>query len=112
MHLQVKFVPGPNQKFDVFSTSLGSRTWQREKSWKQMDVFTRMSTAICSLKVMNYNLYWVVATQTFLEFSPEFVGETASNLTCAYFSNGLVQPPTFEKVLLAFLFGLGKRLWL
>ena len=38
----------------------------------------------------------VVATERFLEFSPRFfLGEMnyISNLTCAYFSNGLVQPP-------------------
>ena len=29
-----------------------------------------------------------------LEFSPWFVGDSWSNLTCAYFSRGLVQPPT------------------
>ena len=38
----------------------------------------------------------VVATERFLEFSPRFFlgGNELSNLTCAYFSNGLVQPPT------------------
>ena len=32
--------------------------------------------------------------QTFLEFSTRIPGEMIPNLTGAYFSNGLVQPPT------------------
>ena len=37
-------------------------------------------------------LNWVVVSSIFL-FSPRTLGKR-SNLTCAYFSNGLVQPPT------------------
>ena len=38
----------------------------------------------------------VVATQICLEFSPRNPGVSWSNLTCAYFSKGLVQPPTSD----------------
>ena len=38
-------------------------------------------------------------------FSPRNLGKKISNLTCAYFSNGLVQPPT-RFMLMKFFVGL------
>ena len=38
-------------------------------------------------------LVLAAATQIFLEFSPRMFREIRSNLTCAYFSDGWVQPP-------------------
>ena len=55
-------------------------------------------------------MYWIsrwLATQIFLEyFHPENFGEDGSNLTCAYFSNGLeVQPPPRQTLLVSCFYG-------
>ena len=45
------------------------------------------------LKLLGFVLFLVVATQALFIVTPK-IGEIRSNLTCAYFSSGLVQPPT------------------
>ena len=53
---------------------------------------------ICSWTSAQYftsNKKYVVVLFLFFIFTPK-IGEKISNLTCAYFSDGLVQPPTYQ----------------
>ena len=78
------------------------------KSWLEIISFSRKRTVFCIhsgllsrvylmtwLFVLEMLMnYWVVVSKLFSKISPLLPGEIFSNLTCAYFSNGLVQPPT------------------
>ena len=81
--------------FPTNSSSVFDSAWSNERpKWpgEEGNIMLRWWWQFCKRISVKKKLQ-VVATQRFFYVHPENLGKW-SNLTCAYFSNGLVQPPT------------------
>ena len=84
-------------QFDIFDEHIFRLGWNLQPPTIEMKIFTSRDPLPEPQKEMNHLnqplIIWVVATQTFLEFSPRTLGKM-NPFWRAYFSAGLVQPPT------------------